>query len=257
MLSKLNEALKENHLKLNASKTKVVIFERESESTNFEFRLNGMNVEIVKDFVYLGCKFEKDGRMTGEFERRILKGRCVLGATSCIAKNQNLSKNVRLAVHGGVLIPTLMYGSEAWTVNESELSKVHTVEMDYLRSMIGKKRSDRVRNDFVREECGANESVKVKIKRSMLRWFGHIERMNDERLTKKVYVARIDGCRGRGRPRKVWMDQISEIANEWDIQSHDKRRACMKKIMTLNEMKEVCKDRKKWRLICKSSKCFS
>ena len=188
--------------------------------------------------------------MTGEFERRVMKGRCVLGATACIAKNQNISKNARLAVRSGILLPTLMYGSEAWTVNESEISKVHTVEMDFLRSMIGKKRSDRVRNDFVREECGARESVKVKIKRSLLRWFGHMERMNEERLTKKVYVGRIDGCRGRGRPRKVWMDQISEIANEWNIQSHNKRRACMKKVMTLEEMKEVCKDRKKWRLIC-------
>ena len=145
-----------------------------------------------------------------------------------------------------------MYGSEAWTVNESELSKIHTVEMDFLRSMIGKKRNDRVRNEWVRQECDVKESIKVKTKRNLLRWFGHMERMNDERLTKKVYCAKVDGCRRRGRPRKVWMDQICEIANEWDIQSHDKRRACMKKIMTLNEMKEVCKDRKKWRLICKN-----
>ena len=65
-----------------------------------------------------------------------------------------------------------------------------------------------------------------------MRWFGHLERMDDERLTKKVYKGNVRGKRGRGRPRKEWLDQIGEIAKEWNLQSENKRRVCMKKVMT-------------------------
>ena len=35
----------------------------------------------------------------------------------------------------------------------------------------------------------------------MLRWFGHEERMEDDRMAKRVYDSGV-----RGRPMRVWMD---------------------------------------------------
>ena len=40
-----------------------------------------------------------------------------------------------------------------------------------------------------------------KVKRSSLRWFGHVERMESDRLTKRVYESGVEGERVRGRPR--------------------------------------------------------
>ena len=34
--------------------------------------------------------------------------------------------------------------------------------------------------------------------RKVLKWFGHIERMGDERLTKKVYKSEVGGVGGEG-----------------------------------------------------------
>ena len=44
------------------------------------------------------------------------------------------------------------------------------------------------------------------IRRNTLRWFGHVERMDSESLTGRVYVSEVDGDRGRGRPRLRWRD---------------------------------------------------
>ena len=33
----------------------------------------------------------------------------------------------------------------------------------------------------------------------MLKWFGHLKRMGEERLVKRVYWANVEGNRGRGR----------------------------------------------------------
>ena len=43
---------------------------------------------------------------------------------------------------------------------------------------------------------------------AVLRWFGHVERMEGERLVKKIYRAEVEGNRRRGRPRRRWMDAV-------------------------------------------------
>ena len=83
--------------------------------------------------------------------------------------------------------------------------------------MTGKTLKDRVKNEWVKKKCKLKEDVKVKVQKNVMRWFGHVERMDDERLTKCIY-------REKGRPRKIWLDQIGEIVKEWDIQNEYKRR---------------------------------
>jgi hypothetical protein len=41
-------------------------------------------------------------------------------------------------------------------------------------------------NDLIREECGVKEDVVTKIEKNMLRWFGHVEMMDERRLTKEI-----------------------------------------------------------------------
>jgi hypothetical protein len=53
------------------------------------------------------------------------------------------------------------------------------------------------RNEVIREECGVKEDVMTKIEKNMLRWFGHEERMDERRLTKKIYEADVGGNAGR------------------------------------------------------------
>jgi hypothetical protein len=54
--------------------------------------------------------------------------------------------------------------------------------------MCGRNRFDKVRNDWVMNECGVTENVFNKYETGVLRWFGHVERMGDERIAKQVYT---------------------------------------------------------------------
>jgi hypothetical protein len=71
--------------------------------------------------------------------------------------------------------------------------------------------SDRVKNEVIREECGVKEDVLTKIENNMLRWFGHVERMDERRLTKEIYETDVGGNAGRGRARRTFLDQIGEV----------------------------------------------
>ncbi len=41
------------------------------------------------------------------------------------------------------------------------------------------------------------------VKRSTLRWFGHIERKGNNKFVKKVYLSSVEGMNRRGRPVRL------------------------------------------------------
>lgn len=76
-----------------------------------------------------------------------------------------------------------------------------------------------------------------------------MERMDDERLTKQIYKASLDGHVGKGRPRK--MDQIAEQIERCQGKSTRNRRLGMyiTRCMDLEEAREVCQKRPRCRSI--------
>ena len=45
---------------------------------------------------------------------------------------------------------------------------------------------------------------------SILRWFDHVERMENDRIAKRVHVGECDGSRSVGSPRKRWIVTVKE-----------------------------------------------
>jgi len=43
-----------------------------------------------------------------------------------------------------------------------------------------------------------------------MRWLGHLERMSEERVVKRLYQNTAEGSRSVGRPRLRWMDDMRE-----------------------------------------------
>lgn len=251
-LGKMVTVTSDMGLKVNEAKTKVMVFEREEQMTECKIEMNGSELEQVSEFVYLGRAFGRNGKMENEIKRRVNAGRRVLGCMGDVVKRECISKEAKIAVYKTVMVPTLLYGSESWVCQKRHLSKVNAVGMDYLRRVCGKNRRDRVRNDWVLDNCGVSENIEVKYDKGMLRWFGHVERMNDGRLTKQIYKAEMEGVRERGRPRKTWLDGVNETFKRRNIRSTRNRRQCMTRCMDIREAREVCQDRVAWRSIVKN-----
>ncbi|GBP51684.1 hypothetical protein EVAR_48307_1 [Eumeta japonica] len=58
--------------------------------------------------------------------------------------------------------------------------------MRSLYSVCGVPRKDLCRNNDVRERCGLKEDVVTGVERGISRWVGHLEKMNESRLTKQI-----------------------------------------------------------------------
>jgi hypothetical protein len=67
------------------------------------------------------------------------------------------------------------------------------------------------------------EDIVTFIKSSRIRWYGHVERMQNQKIPKQIVAATIEGKRKRGRPRKRWKDEVEEGLNIMGI----KKRACI------------------------------
>ena len=95
--------------------------------------------------------------------------------------------------------------------------------MDDLRGLLGIMRMDKVPNAWIRQLCGVTKSVDEKIE-GILRWFGHVERMENDRIAKRVYVGECAGSRSVGRPRKRWIDTVKECLKKRGLDVKETRR---------------------------------
>ncbi len=190
---------------------------------------------------------QKHGGMEGEIRERVMKGRSVVGSLTGVMKGRNVSMDVKRGLRNSILLPTLTYGSENWTWNGAQQSRVRAVEMSYLRGACGMSRWDGLNNESVYEtrgmrgcgsgvECGVVEWVK----RSTLRWFGHIEKMGNEEFVQKVYLSIVEGTNRRGRPLVRWEDRVREYVNERGV-----------RVNALDWARRECMDRERWRSICR------
>ncbi|KAK5649468.1 hypothetical protein RI129_000497 [Pyrocoelia pectoralis] len=101
----------------------------------------------------------------------------------------------------------MTYGCESWELKVSSKSKVLVMEMKYLRAVIGITRRDKIANKMVRDTLNVEPIIKH-IESQQVKWFGHLTRMGNERQVKRVWQARPQKIKTRGRPRKTWNDAV-------------------------------------------------
>ena len=109
---------------------------------------------------------------------------------------------------GGVIVPTALYGAEARGMRSAERRKVNVLEMKCLRSLVGVSRMDRVRNEEVCRRAGIERELASRADQRVLRWFGHVERMDECRMARRVLMAEVSGGLVHRRPRLTWMDGV-------------------------------------------------
>ncbi len=150
----------------------------------------------------------------------MMKDRSVVGSLAGAMNGRNVSMDVKRGLRNSILLPTLTYWLKNWTWNGAQQSRVRALQMSYLRGVCGVSRWDGLSNESMYERCdmrgrgsGMGYGVVEWVKRSTLRWFGHIERMGNEEFV-KVYLGSVEGTNRRGMPLGRWKDRMKEYVSE-------------------------------------------
>ena len=120
----LHEAIKRHGLTINWSKSNTMEFNKEH--TECKVEVEGVTIEQVRETVYLGVRLSENGGMESELEQRI-----GMAATTAKALREPVfgnkvfkAKEAKLRVYNMVVVPTLVYGCEAWVLKERNKSMV-------------------------------------------------------------------------------------------------------------------------------------
>ena len=129
--------------------------------------------------------------------------------TSPITRLKAISLKVRGKLYKTCVHSEMLYGSETWPVKPKDIQRLYRNEMPMISYICGVSLRDRYSCEELRARVGIKPIVDV-MRQRRLRWFGHIERREDDSWLKKVQILAVDGHSGRGRPRKTWEHVIME-----------------------------------------------
>ena len=160
-------------------------------------------------FIYLGSTLSRQATIDKEIARRLAKASISFGSLREKAwERRGITAATKLQVYKAVVLPSLLYGCETWTVYARHAKRLNSFHMRCLRSILHIKQEDRIPDTEVLERANA-ESVFTLLKRAQLRWAGHVHRMEDTRIPKRLlYGELVDGSRKRGRPKLRYKDTL-------------------------------------------------
>ena len=208
MLQDLSTASLEVGLSMNRSKTQIM-----TNSTKRRVAVDGHALQYVDEYTYLGQIVSFNNRQDKEVERRIQNAWKTFWSLKEHMKGK-LPIALKRKLIDMCILPVLTYGAQSWSLTEQQKSKLKICQRAMERSIIGVKRTDRVRNTALRS---ITQVIDVGVKTAKLKWewAGHVARMHHERWAKIVtHWTPEGGHRRRGRPRRRWCDDLVVFAGQ-------------------------------------------
>ena len=200
--------------------------------------------EKVESFIYLGTEINSKNVVSQEIQKRLMIGNRAYFANIKLLKSKLLSRSSKLKIYKTLIRPVVTYACETWNISARDAYRLRVFERNIIRRIYGavqdngywRRRTNNEINQILQEE----DIVRF-IKAQRIRWIGHIERMSENRTSRKIYKASMTGRRKQGRPRKRWKDEVEE-----DL-----------RMIKVRGWRDKAKDRTEWRQIVRQAKAHT
>ena len=171
--------------------------------------VNGQRLNTVSRFTYLGSTLSQNATIDDEVNIRIARASSTFGRLyPNVWNRRGITTQTKLKVYRSVVLPTLLYACETWTVYQRHAKKLNQFHTTSLRKILGIKWQDKVPDTEVLAQAGL-PSIFTILMQSQLRWAGHVVRMPDERLPKRLFYGELQhGQRSHGGQKKRFKDTL-------------------------------------------------
>ena len=108
---------------------------------------------------------------------------------------------------------SVTYGAETWTLTNKTENMLLTWEGKILRKIYWPTKENgqwRIKTNLELITRYKSQDIVTVIRIRKLEWLGHVIRMNDTRSVKKIFEGKLEGRRGKGRPRLGWINEVED-----------------------------------------------
>ena len=171
--------------------------------------INDQRLNAVDKFTYLGSTLSRNVVLDDEVNARLAKASAAFGRLyKNVWDRRGITPETKIKVYRAVVLTTLLYGCEAWTVYQRHAKKLNHFHTTSLRRLLNIKWQEKIPDTEVLARAGL-PSVYTMLMQSQLRWAGHVVRMPDHRLPKILLFGELQkGKRSRGAPKKRFKDSL-------------------------------------------------
>ena len=180
--------------------------------------VNGEKLVAAEKFVYLGSTLAKNVNIDEEVNLRVARASASFGRLrSRVWERRGISQKTKLQVYKAVVLPSLLYGSETWTVYARHARQLNSFHLRCLRKLLNVNWSDHIPDTEILDRANM-DSIYAVLMKSQLRWAGHVARMPDDRLPKQIFFGELcEGARPQGRPLLRYKDTLKSTLKKCDI----------------------------------------
>nr|VZH95819.1 unnamed protein product [Spirometra erinaceieuropaei] len=204
-----------------------------------QINVNGTQLQVVENFPYLGSTLSRNTKIDDEVTNRISKASQAFGRLqSTVWNRHDLQLSTKLKMCKAVILPTLLYGAETWTVYTRQARRLNHFHLSCLRRILRLNWQDRIPDTEVLERTGIL-SIYSMLRQMQLRWSGHLVRMDDERLPKRLFYGDVaTGSRRQGGLIRRYKDTLKSSLKRLHINP--------------TNWEELARDRPTWRRTVKT-----
>jgi hypothetical protein len=180
----------------------------EEENTD-RFQVDGDGfIDFTKEFKYLGSIINSSLTSDSDIDKRIKSATAIFGAlSSCIFSKKDIDLKVKGRIYVSLVLSVLLYGSETWALREDLSQRLRSFHHRCARTMCRITMAHtircKIRTSSLLERLGI-QTVETYYYSRLLRWAGHVARMNETRMPRKLITGWVEHPRPRGCPYMTW-----------------------------------------------------
>ena len=138
------------------------------------WQIEGGNVEVVTDILFLGSKITAVGDCSHEIRRCLLLGRKAIIDLDNILKSRDISLLTKVCIVTTMVFPVVTYDCESWTVKKAECQKIDAFKLWCWRRLLRVPWTAKRLNQSILKEINPEYSLEGLMLKLKLQYFGHL-----------------------------------------------------------------------------------
>jgi hypothetical protein len=198
-------------LNINKGKSKIL---KVNTANSTPIKLEGVELEEVESFTYLGSTVDKEGGTDADIKTRIGKARAAFCQLKNVWSSTELTTNVKIRMFNTIIKPVLLYGAETWRTTTTNMKRIQTFINTCLRRILRIRWPDKISNEQLWQRT-QQQPAEEEILQRRWRWIGHTLRKPASSTTRQALTWNPQGKRKRGRPRNTWRRDLKKTGHTW------------------------------------------